>query len=183
MYQGQTYPYSVSGNQIVLQTTQGNFAMLYAMSGNQLTLTVNGQTLTYNKGKTSTTSPQPAQSAGNNKKLDLTLVGKWCYVNITTTNSGGTSTDECITINGDGTYSYYSERSMSANTNTFSAGTSSQNDDSGTWWVEGDRIYYNSQKQGQGSYQLIKRNHPRNGDPMIVLDGTTYVTYFQKSPW
>jgi hypothetical protein len=72
---------------------------------------------------------------------------------------------------------------MSTNTNSFSGGTSSQNSDSGTWWVVGDRIHYNSQTQGQGSYQLIKRNHPKNGDPMIVLDGTSYVTYYQKAPW
>jgi hypothetical protein len=182
LYQSQTFPYSIQGNQIVLKTAQGNLVMPYTISGNQLTLTVNGQRLIYSKGKPSASAAQPAQANGN-KKLDMSLVGKWCYVNVTSTNSGGTSTDECITINADGTYSYYGERSMSANTNAFSAGTSSQNGDSGTWWVAGDRIYYNAQKQGQGSYQLIKRNHPKNGDPMIVLDGTAYVTYFQKSPW
>jgi hypothetical protein len=50
--------------------------------------------------------------------------------------------------------------------------------------VQGDRIYYNSQTQGQGSYRLEKRNHPKNvGDPMIVLDGEAYVTATLKAPW
>lgn len=182
IYLGKTYPYVVSGNHITIESAQGNLIMAYAVNANQLTLTVNGQNLTYNKGNAASTQNVKTQSPGNGK-LDQTLVGKWCYINVTSTNSGGSSTDECITINGDGTYSYYSERSMSANTNTFSAGTASQGSDAGTWWVAGDRIHYNSQTQGQGSYQLIKRNHPKTGDPMIVLDGTAYVTYFQKSPW
>lgn len=181
-YLGQTYPYTVSGNQIILQSAQGNVAMEFSVSGNQLQLSVNGQSLTYNKGAGTTSSTTQGKSSGGGR-LDMSLVGKWCYVNVTSTNSGGTSSSECITINADGSYEYYSERSMSANAPTFSAGTSSQGSDRGTWWIEGNRIHYNSTTQGQGSYQLEKRNHPKNGDPMIVLDGTTYVTYYQKSPW
>ncbi len=62
-------------------------------------------------------------------------------------------------------------------------GTNSQGADRGTWYVQGDRIYHNSQTRGQGSYQLQKLNHPKNRDPMIVLDGEAYVTYYQKPPW
>lgn len=181
IYLGQTYPYSVSGSNIIIQTNQGDLVMPYVVNAGQLTLTVNGQNFTYSKGKSNV--PASAAKPAGSGNLDLTLVGKWCYINVISTNSGGSSTDECITINADGTYSYYGERSMSANTATFSAGTASQSSDAGTWWVAGDRIHYNSQAQGQGSYQLIKRNHPKTGDPMIVLDGTSYVTYFQKSPW
>lgn len=73
---------------------------------------------------------------------------------------------------------------MDTNTDAFYAGTSSQSSDFGTWNYDGTRIYYNSQNgQGSGSYLLEKRNHPKNGDPMIVLDGETYVTYYQKNPW
>ncbi|MBI4396803.1 MAG: hypothetical protein HY548_06895 [Elusimicrobia bacterium] len=32
--------------------------------------------------------------------------------------------------------------------------------------------------RGQGSYPLQKVTHPKNGDPMIVLDGESYVTGF-----
>jgi len=34
------------------------------------------------------------------------------------------------------------------------------------------------------SYALEKRNHPKNKrDPMICLDGTCYVTYYNKPAW
>ena len=180
-YLGQNCHYYVSGNQITLQTSQGNILMTYTVTGSQLTLTVNGQQLTYNKGGTLGTTAKTQTI--NNGKPDMTLVGKWCYVNVSTSGTGGSSTDECITLNGDGTYEYYSERSRSTNTAEFSAGTASQDSDYGTWWVGPGRIYYNSSTRGQGSYVLVKQNHPKNGDPMIVLDGTSYVTFFQKSPW
>lgn len=183
IYLGQAYPYQVAGNQITLQTAQGNFVMVYALKGNQLNLTVNGTQLSYTRGQSSVTGGNTTSTQSGNKQRDMTLVGKWCYVNVTSTNSGGTSSDECITIHENGTYEYYSERSMSSNTNTFSSGTSSQSSDSGTWWVQGNRVYYQSQTQGTGSYELKKQNHPKTGDPMIVLDGTAYVTYYQKAPW
>jgi hypothetical protein len=106
IYQGQTYPFSTNGNNIVVQTGQGVLTMPYALNENQLTLAVNGQSLTYNKGNASSsanTSSAPVSSGGGN--IDLSLVGKWCYVNVTSTNSGGSSTDQCITINANGTYS------------------------------------------------------------------------------
>ena len=183
VYLGQTFPYSVSGNHIILQTAQGNVIMAYVINGSQLNLTVNGKNLIYNKGKANAAAPNQPNASGNNSKLDLSLVGKWCYINVTTTGSGGSSTDACIVLNEDGTYTYQSERTMSASGEGFSAGTGSQSSDAGTWWIEGDRIYYNSQTKGQGSYQLVKRNHPKNNDPMIVLDGTAYVTFYQKPPW
>ena len=183
-YLGQQYPYQVSGNYITVQTQQGNLMMAYSITGEQLHLTINNQTVTYAKGSggagASTTKPQ-GNASGN--QIDQTMVGKWCYVNVTSTNSGGVSADECFILNADGTYQYHSERSMSVNTNTYSGGTASQNDDRGTWWVSGNQIYYNSQTQGQGSYPFEKRNHPKTGDPMLVMNGTTYVTFYNKSPW
>ncbi|MBL7859135.1 MAG: hypothetical protein JNM57_15690 [Cyclobacteriaceae bacterium] len=183
IYQSRTFPYTASGNQITLQTTQGNVTMGYTVDGNELSLTINGQNFVYIRGNAAPGTGNANKTTSGNKNLDLSLVGKWCYVNVTSTNSGGTSSDECITINANGTYEYYSERSMSVNTNAFAGGTNSQSSDRGTWWIEGDRIHYTSQSQGPGSYQLQKRNHPKNGDPMIILDGTTYVTYYQKAPW
>jgi len=184
IYLGQTFNYQATTNQITLQTAQGNAVMNYIIQQNQLVLTVNGQKFAYTKSEGgSVASVGNTTNTNGNRQLDMSIVGKWCYVNVTSTNSGGTSSDACITIHENGTYEYYAERSMSANTDTFSSGTASQSSDSGTWWVQGNRIFYQSQTQGQGSYQLVKQNHPKTGDPMIVLDGTTYVTYFQKSPW
>ncbi len=182
VYLGQTIPYTVSQGHVILTIQQSQVMMAYQVQGSQLTLTVNGKALSYTKGNGSATGTAAAPNTGKGA-VAQELVGKWCYVNVTSTNSGGTSSDECITLHANGTFEYYSERSMSTNTNSFWAGTSSQNADQGTWWVQGDRIFYNSQKQGQGSYQLRKVNHPKNGDPMIVLDGTAYVTQYQKAPW
>jgi hypothetical protein len=180
-YLGQNYPYSITSNQLTFQTSQGNIVMAYIVKNNQLTLSANGKDVVYSKGNNSNAT-QTNQNQGD-KRVAQELVGKWCYVNVTTTNSGGATSDECITLKADGTYEYYSERSMSTNTDAFWAGTNSQNGDRGTWTFDGNRIYNNSQTNGQGSYQLQKVNHPKNGDPMIVLDGKAYVTYYQKSPW
>jgi hypothetical protein len=111
------------------------------------------------------------------------LVGKWCYVNVNSTNSGGSSTSECITLYANGTYEYYSESSMSVNTNEYAGGTNNQSSDSGTWRVAGNTIIANSKTQGTKTYSLQKVNHPKNGDPMIVIDGRAYATYYQKKPW
>jgi hypothetical protein len=184
-YLGQNYPYQVSGNYITVQTQQGNLIMAYAITGDQLNLTINNQTVTYSRGKGSATNTgvnkQPENAQGN--QIDQSMVGKWCYVNVTSTNSGGISHDECFVLNADGSYQYHSERSMSVNTNAYAGGTSSQRGDQGTWWVSGNMLYYNSPTQGQGSYPFEKRNHPKTGDPMIVLNGTTYVTFYNKKPW
>jgi hypothetical protein len=181
-YTGQTYQFVTSNNQVTLVTAQGNFIMAYAVKGNQLSLTINGQTLQYTKG-TAGTAPSNSQPTGG-KRVAQELVGKWCYVNVNSTNSGGSSTEQCITLKADGTYEYYGETSRSVNTNAYAGGTNSQNSDRGTWSYDGTRVYYVSTAgAGSGSYVLEKRNHPKNNDPMIVLDGTTYVTYYQKAPW
>lgn len=176
IYLGKSFPYEVSNGNVTLVTTQGRLMMAYTVTNNQLTLTLNGKALIYQKGS----APSNNVGSGN---VAQELVGKWCYVNVNSTSSGGSSTSNCITLNADGSYEYYGESSRSVNTTSFYGGTSSQSSDRGTWYVQGDRIYYNSPTRGQGSYQLQKQNHPKNGDPMILLDGETYVTFYNKSPW
>lgn len=182
LYLGQTYPYQLSSGHVTLQTAQGNLMMAYLVSGNQLSLTVNGQTINYSKGGNAT--PGNVQPSPGGRRVAQELVGKWCYVNVNSTSSGGSSTEQCITLNADGSYEYYGESSRSVNTNSYAGGTNSQSSDRGTWTYDGTRIYYSSSSgAGSGSYLLEKINHPKNNDPMIVLDGTTYVTFYQKSPW
>lgn len=189
VYQGQVFSYQTVNNTVTVQTNQGNLVMPYAVNDNQLSLTINGQSFYYAKNGA---SPDPSATAGRNNpqpqngtgNIAQDLVGKWCYVNVNSTNSGGSSTEQCITLKADGTYEYYSESSRSVNTNAYSGGTNSQNSDRGTWSYDGSRIHYNSSMgAGSGSYLLEKRNHPKNNDPMIVLDGQTYVTQYQKAPW
>jgi hypothetical protein len=181
IYLNQTYGYQAAGGTLTLQTAQGNVSFGFEVAGNQLHLRGNGQTVTYTKGNSSSA---PATTTNNNGRMGQELVGKWCWANVTTTNSGGSSSEQCITLNADGTYQYYGERSSSVNTNAYAGGTASQSADRGTWTYDGSRIYYTSSAgNGSGSYRLEKRNHPKTGDPMIVLDGATYVTYYQKAPW
>ncbi|MGB3080094.1 MAG: hypothetical protein WBB31_13500 [Saprospiraceae bacterium] len=81
-----------------------------------------------------------------------------------------------LILNEDGTGEFDGE--------TLTGGTSSQADDQGTWYVQGDRLYVHSRTIGDASYKLEKRNHPKNvNDPMIVLDGRTFVTAYNKPPW
>ncbi len=49
--------------------------------------------------------------------------------------------------------------------------------------VVGNKIHVNSRSQGFQILSFEKRNHPKNGDPMIVIDGDTYVTYNQRPSW
>ncbi len=180
LYGNQTFQYEVNAGHILLNTNQGTAMIAYRISGNQMTMTINGQQLNYTRG-TGQNATAPSTGSGS---VAQELVGKWCWTNVTNTNSGGVSSDQCITLNGDGTYLYYGERSMSVNDPSFAGGTNSQSSDRGTWWVQGDRLFFNSQAKGQGSYRLEKRNHPRNvNDPMIVLDGEPFVTAYQKAPW
>lgn len=180
-YLGNTFQYQLSQGHVKLATSQGNVVFAYSVKGDQLSLTGNNQTVTYSKGASRNGSGQDQSGKG---QVAMELVGKWCYVNVNSYNSGGSSSSTCITLNADGTYEYYSESSRSVSTPDLYGGTSSQNSDRGTWYLQGDRIFYNSQTQGSGSYRLEKRNHPKNvNDPMIVLDGEAYVTAYNKPPW
>lgn len=181
-YLGNTFQYQLSSGFVTLVTSQGNATFSYVVKGNQLSLSGNNKTVTYTKGAGHNLT-QPGAGAGQGQ-VAMELVGKWCWTDVNSYNSGASSSSTCITLNGDGTYQYYSESSRSVNTPDFAGGTNSQSADNGTWWVQGDRIFYNSPTRGQGSYRLEKRNHPKNvNDPMIVLDGEAYVTFYNKPPW
>jgi hypothetical protein len=49
--------------------------------------------------------------------------------------------------------------------------------------VSGRTIIAYSNTHGKITYPFEKRNHPKTGDPMIVLDGDAYVTAYRKNPW
>jgi hypothetical protein len=184
-YMGQTMGYQVSGNSIFLQTTQGQVSLAYSLNGNQLTLSGNGLHYTYTRSAANATGGNSSAGVSTDKgRVAHELIGKWCWTNVTSTNSGGTTSEQCITLHADGTYQYVAERSSSVSTNAYSGGTNSQSNDQGTWSFDGGRIYYTSRMgNGSGSYVLEKRNHPKTGDPMIILDGEPYVSFYQKSPW
>ena len=190
IYNGTPLTYTIQGDQIIVQAPAGNITFQFTLNGNYLTLKSNNLNAMYvRKGNGGQAGATGAVPQGGDGVIDQTMVGKWAYVGSANNPSGSFSTEEYITLNADGTYEYKSESSGTASgTNmygnqTYAGGTSSQGYDRGTWRVKGNTIIANSQKNGMKVYQLEKRNHPKNGDPMIVIDGTAYVTYYQKAPW
>ena len=112
------------------------------------------------------------------KTVDATLVGKWCYIN-PQANSMESMTNSCVTLNADGTYEISLDRS------TLPGGFSiAQDTDYGTWWVQGNRVFYISQSQGEGSFRFQKLNHPRMDNlPLVVLNGQAFGAASPRDPW
>jgi hypothetical protein len=196
IYNGVPLAYTLQGSQINVSAPAGSIVFQYALNGNTLSLKSQGVDAVYTRKGTSGNTgagvsgpPSGIQTDASGGTIDPSLVGKWSYVGAANNPSGSFSTEEYITLNADGTYEYYSESSGSARgsdmygNQTYSGGMASQSADRGTWRVKGNTIIANSQRHGVKVYQLQKRNHPKNGDPMIILDGTAYVTYYQKAPW
>ncbi|MFZ5722562.1 MAG: hypothetical protein ACOY33_02760 [Pseudomonadota bacterium] len=125
---------------------------------------------------------KPAAGGGSAKAGEL--VGKWCKGGSFSANAGGGSSSmTCFELKADGSYTYAHEGSMSAYAPGMWGGTSSQSNDAGRWSVSGGRLTATSNGGQTSSYALEKRNHPKNRDPMICLDGDCYTTYWQKAPW
>ena len=177
--------WQVQGGNLVVDGAQGLVFVPFTVRDNTLTTLVNGEQLTFQR--LAGVAPQTAAGArtapfgglGGGGGTGQELVGTWCYMANVTAQGGGRMSQRCFTLQPNGTYSYRSEGS----TSTIFGGTSSQSSDSGTWRVQGATLYANSSRQGPAQYQLVKRNHPRTGDPMLCLDGDCYVTATQRRPW
>lgn len=185
-YNNIPFSYTVSGNTLNISGSGGTSQMQFSVSGNYLTLSGNGTTVMLQKG-TAYSNTKPAQSGGYQQNttggIDQSLVGKWCYVSSLNNPSATSSYSRCIVINGNGTYEYYAEGSISGYGGGGYGGSSSQSSDRGTWRLAGNQIQVQSQTEGYKIYSFEKRNHPKNGEPMIIIDGDPYVTYYQKAPW
>ena len=59
----------------------------------------------------------------------------------------------------------------------------SQSGDAGRWTASKESITAISDSGQTNRYRMELRNHPKNNDPMICLEGDCYVSYYQKSPW
>ncbi|MBL8732233.1 MAG: hypothetical protein JNN13_07675 [Planctomycetes bacterium] len=124
-----------------------------------------------------TLRPAKAGAAGANA---AELAGQWVlFTNFDATNGGGRTSDTTLNLNGDGSYTF---RSETVNTNPLGGHASSEHD-SGRWSVEGETMVFRSVSGATKSYQLQKRNHPKNNDPMILLNGQAFVTATPRAPW
>jgi len=110
------------------------------------------------------------------------LCGTWQYMSWGGTYTGGSySVQRHFTLYPNGTYEFYAESSNSGGNGN--AGGSTR--DTGRWWVEGNvqAARLCARNQSGENFQFELRNHPKTGDPMIVLDGDCYVTATQRQPW
>lgn len=119
--------------------------------------------------------PTTKNNGGNPQEL----VGKWCYLSNVQASDGGRMSEVCITLNGDGTYEYYGETNSS---NPY-GGSSSQESDAGRWTATATTITAHSNSGETKNFTLEKRNHPKTGDPMLIIDGDAFVTAYQKQSW
>jgi hypothetical protein len=188
-YNNVNYNYKVQNGVITLIGYDGSQNMNYSLSGDKLILSSGGQSATYSRSTGNTVSPSAVPSAmpgGNaNGSIDASMAGRWCesstYTN--TYQGGGSSHSTCIVLNQDGTYEYNSEGSVSGYTPGAYGASNSQGSDRGTWKVQGNTLISVSQVTGQTkSYQFYKQNN-KNNDPMLVIDGREFVTFYSKSPW
>jgi hypothetical protein len=183
---GRPIRYQVQGTMLAVED-QGQVAFYqFAVQGNRLQVS-GGQlpgVLNMTRGQpgaVAAATPRQQQGAGN---VAQALVGKWCKSSSFTANAGGGSqSSACFELRGDGSYVYGSERSASAYGGGMWGGTSGSSGDSGRWSATQGSITAHSRSGQVSTYRMELRNHPKNRDPMICLDGDCYVTYWKKSPW
>ncbi len=202
---GVSYAYTVHGNLLNVQGENSSASYPFQLDGDKLTVTLNGQPVLYTRLEAPTFAP-PADTALPPPKLGGTassatatpatatpaatppatggsvvpeLVGKWCYMSNVNANDGGRQSNTCFALNGDGSYWYHSETSSSGQY----GGTASQSDDQGRWVASGNTLTATSSTGKVTSYTFEKQNHPKTRDPMLVINGQAFVTYFQKRSW
>jgi hypothetical protein len=180
MVGGIPYRYVYSGNQLTLSGPDGTYVATVAAQGDSMTWTVNGKTLAFQRA----TAAWPLGGGSGTGAILPELVGKWCDMSTLNNSTGVMSRSACFTLLADGSYHYAAESGASGATAAGAPyGTASQDDDAGTWKATADTITATSRKTGVRTFRLEKRNHPKTGDPMLVLDGQAFVTAFQKAPW
>jgi hypothetical protein len=191
IYNGNPFTYTVNGNTLTSTDNNGTNTFFFMFLGESLSMNGAGINVVLTRGhkgyKTETATNSTATNTGGNNYagggIDQSIVGKWCWIKASGNMQASSSSSKCINISGNGTYTYSAEGSISGYGGGYYGGSSSQSADSGTWKIVGNKIHVNSRSQGFQILSFEKRNHPKNGDPMIVIDGDTYVTYNQRPSW
>lgn len=172
VFNGERYRYTVSKGVITLSGAEGSMAVTYRLSRGKLTTTANdGSTTVFSRKQTG-----EDRKSGSSPK---DLAGKWCYMSNIHALNGGSISNRCFTLNPNGTYEYYGESSSSGQYGS----TASQSSDRGTWSATGNTLIADSARYGKRAYRLEKKNHPKTKDPMLVIEGDAYVTYYKKASW
>ena len=176
------FVYKVKNSVITVANDEGVMAFPFELNGDTLVVQVDGSEVVYTRIKAGQGTGTGVGSGGGISGGEGTViqgfVGQWCYL----ANLGGTSSyrrDRCFTLYANGTYEYYGETSSSGSAGS-SVGTQT---DSGRWTATRNTITAYSKTNGKIVYPIELRNHPKTGDPMIVIDGDMYVTQTQKPSW
>lgn len=175
------YSYKVKNSVITVSSDEGSLQFPYELDGDTMIVDAQGQEVVYTRMK-GTGSGNSGSGNGSGRAggegIVAEFVGKWCYL----ANLGGTSSyrsERCFTLYQNGTYEYSGETSSSG-----AAGSSvGSSYDSGRWTATSTTLTAYSNSSGKIVYPIQLRNHPKTGDPMIVVDGDAYVTQTQKRPW
>jgi hypothetical protein len=180
---GQKYSYAVIGKVILISSDEGEAEFPFELKGDTLTVYLSDRKVVYkrytDKNEEAESEETPTQTQPQRGSVPQELVGKWCYQANVQAQGGGRQTDICFTLYENGTYEYYGE-STSTNPN---GGANSQSYDSGRWSATATTLTARSNSGETKTYSLEKRNHPKTGDPMLLVDGDAFVTYYQKQPW
>lgn len=191
---GETYEWAVLGKVLLISKGEDAADLPFQLKGDTLTVTIEGRNVVYtrsNKEEAEEALALLARRAGGNSggnrggNTDAgggspqDLVGKWCYQANVQAQGGGRQSDICFTLKADGTYEYYGEAS---NSNPY-GGSNSQSWDYGRWSATATSLTARSNSGKTTTYTLERRNHPTTGDPMLIVDGDAFVTFYQRRPW
>jgi len=176
---GVIYRYTQTADQLTLAGPDGTFIATVKLAGDNMTWVVNGKTLTFQRAAT-TWAVGGGTAAGG---ILPELVGKWCQATNLNNTTGSYARSACFTLLADGSFQFASEFGATGQVPAGTYGAASDGNDSGTWTATANTITSTSKKTGVRSFRLEKRNHPKTGDPMLLLDGEAYTTAYQKTPW
>jgi len=180
------YEYAVVGKSIIIGNDQGQMEFPFTLSAGVLTVWAEGRKVVYTRltdeelaavGNRSAGGGQRSNGGGGGVSQDL--VGKWCYSANVNASGGGRQSDLCFTLNSNGTYEY---SGATSNSNIY-GGSNSSSQDSGRWSATSNSLTARSNSGTTTTYTLERRNHPKTGDPMLMVDGDAFVTHYQKRPW
>lgn len=184
---GQDYRYTIVGQTIIVGNDEGQLMFPFKFADDVLTVWVENRKVVYTRmtdeeikaiktDKGSSTPSAAAAVAGSNPQ---DLVGKWCYQSNVNAQNGGRMSNICFTLNANGRYEYIGETTSSG---TY-GGSVSSNYDAGRWTATANSLTARSDKGKTVTYALERKNHPKTGDPMLIVDGDAFVTFYEKKPW
>lgn len=184
------YDFAVIGSTIVVGNDEGEMEFPYKLTATSLTVWVEFKKVVYTRmsadeiaqykrGKSGGNAGGATNAGRGDGGVARELVGKWCYSANVNAIGGGRQSDICFTLKADGTYEYYGETS---NSNIY-GGSNSQSSDHGRWSATATTLTARSNSGKTTTYMLEKRNHPKTGDAMLMVDGDAFVTYYQRPSW